>query len=325
MKFKFRLPSVRGLKFRASRVAPGAAVIVGGVCAIASPIVAVIETHKHYDEILTDHRKRLADAEEAEQIKEDEGEPISEKEKKTERVAIYAGTAWKFVKAYALPFTLAVVGVALMGWGAFTFRARYLSTSAALGLATCELRDIKSRFEDTYGKEKAMEFFNGISREVVTTTTTDDDGVETTETRPANVLHSRLISKHPNRIGLYTFFVGPNCHGTWNVSPSYTLSHIRQVEMTMNDRLRTNHFVYLNEVLEALHMDLVKDGYTVGWSTYAGSRFVDFGIDNGNEPANVALINNDSSYDNCCVLDFNCIGDIRDKMYAYQLEDKRAA
>lgn len=323
MKFKFRLPSVRGLKFKAGRVAPGAAVVVGGVCAIASPIVAVVQTHKHYDEIIADHKKHLAEAEEAEKIQEEKGEPLSEKEKKTERVAIFAGTAWKFVKTYALPFTLAVAGVAMMGWGAFTFKSRWLSTTATLGLATSELADIKARFAETYGEEKAMEFFKGVSREVVTMTTTDEDGCETTETRPANVLRAKLISKHPNRIGLYTFVLDQNNKGVWNISPQYTLSKLRQVQMVMNDRLRLNKFVYLNEVLEALNMDLVEDGQTVGWSVYAGCNHIDFGIDNADEPANVALVNYDSSWDNCCVLDFNCVGDIRNKMYAYQLEDKQ--
>jgi len=55
---------------------------------------------------------------------------------------------------------------------------------------------------------------------------------------------------------------------------------LRSIERQMNDKLRANGFVFLNEVLEALGLQRNKDGQQVGWvlESPEGDGFIDFGI-----------------------------------------------
>ena len=316
-----KFPNPRKIMFHIGRFAPDVLPVIGAALCVASPIVAAIETHKHYDEILKDKEERLKKAEEAEKEAEDKGEPTTEKQKKSIRLYNKMVTILKFAKIYILPGVMAIAGVAMLFYGKIHYKKTYLSTSESLVLATAELNDIKSRANELLSKDDAKAVVDGVRKDIVTLSDTDEDGNTTEVTGSRYILGRKLVSNHPTRIGTYTFVVDSRCKGTWMTDPGRTLDNIRSVQWMMNDLLIARGFVYLNEVLEKLHEDLVPDGYTVGWSKLAGCNFIDFGLNSPDEKMNVALINHSGEYNNCCVLDFNCVGDIRNKMYRYQLTD----
>lgn len=319
-----KLPSVRRLLFHARRIAPDALPIIGGVLCIASPIVAAIETHKHYEELVKDHRERMNQVKEAEEILKSEGKEMPKKDKFFCKLVNWFKTFGKAAKVYAAPAFMAILGTLLMFYGKCAFKAQYLGASAAASSLAAENRELKARAYDILSEEQADAVVKGVRKDVITIDSTDENGNTTSVTETRSILGRKLIGNHPKRIGAYTFVIDKDAHGIWDTDPSYVLSRIRNVQAMMNDRFQIDNFVYLNDVLRELKLDLVPDGYTIGWSKYAGSVNIDFGINDQNEKCNVALVNQSTEYKNCCVLDFNCVGDIRNKMYAYQLTDKYA-
>lgn len=318
-----KLPSPKRLLFHLRRVAPDVLPVVGGVMCVASPIAAAIQTHKHYEKLVEDHRERMNKIKEAEEILKEEGKEMPKKDKAVEKVIAWCCTIGQAIKTYAVPALLAVVGVAAMYYGKWAYKKDYLGVSATAGILATELNDIKERANTLLTKEQAEAVIDGVRHDVIDITAVDENGNTTTTTDTAAIINRKLVGGHPNRIGTFEFIYNdPKASKNWNHDPYHTLSQLRSKQMQLNDTFQINKFLYLNDVLEALDMDLVPDGYTMGWSVYAGSNCVDFGINDPNVKENVALINQSSQYGNVCKLKFNCVLDIRNKMYEYQLENR---
>lgn len=318
-----KLPSPKGILFHLRRIAPDVLPVIGGVMCVASPITAAIQTHKHYEKLVEDHRERMNKIKEAEEILKEEGKEMPKKDKIIEKFIAWCVTIGQGIKTYAGPAILAVLGVAAMFYGKQAYKAEYLGVSATAAIQAAELKDIKERANTLLSKEQAEAVIDGVRHDVIDITTVDEDNNTTTTTKSVGILNRKLVSGHPNRIGVYEFIYNdPESSRHWQKDAQHTLSDLRLKQMQMNDTFRINHFLYLNDVLSALDMDLVPDGYTMGWSKYAGSECVDFGINDPSVIENVALINHSSEYRNVCKLKFNCLLDIRNAMYEYQLDNR---
>lgn len=115
----------------------------------------------------------------------------------------------------------------------------------------------------------------------------------------------------PESISIYAKWFNSTCVG-WTSDPEYNLTFLRQIQRHMNDLLRVQGFVFLNDVYKALGIKLTAAGQVVGWiydDKYPiGDNFIDFGL--------MAGINSDfiNGLTTDALLDFNVDGIIVDRI-----------
>ena len=90
---------------------------------------------------------------------------------------------------------------------------------------------------------------------------------------------------------------------------------LRRQQDAANDRLKSDGYLFLNDVYEMLGFPKTKAGQMVGWiydeKNPNGDNFVDFGIYDISKPANSKFVN---GYERSIILDFNVDGVILDLM-----------
>lgn len=96
----------------------------------------------------------------------------------------------------------------------------------------------------------------------------------------------------------------------WERSPEWNLLFLKQQEAYANDMLKSQGYLFLNEVYNMLGLPKSQTGQLVGWvydtKNPKGDNYVDFGIYNDTEH-NHNFIN---GYENTILLDFNVDGEI---------------
>lgn len=98
----------------------------------------------------------------------------------------------------------------------------------------------------------------------------------------------------------------------WSSDLEYNLAYLKGQQDFLNDKLRYNRFLFLNDVYETLGFSKTKIGAVVGWvydeENPIGDNFVDFGIFQFH---NKNAVNCKSGY---FILDFNVDGEILSKI-----------
>ena len=88
---------------------------------------------------------------------------------------------------------------------------------------------------------------------------------------------------------------------------------LQQQQNYLNDKLKRQGYLFLNDAYKALGFDVTKAGQVVGWiydeNHPIGDNYVDFGIFNINSEAARRFVN---GLEKCIWLDFNVDGDILD-------------
>ena len=124
---------------------------------------------------------------------------------------------------------------------------------------------------------------------------------EVKEERP----HEKSDRREPESISIYAKWFNNTCVG-WTKDPEYNLMFLRQIQSHMNDFLRVQGFVFLNDVYKALGIKLTAAGQVVGWiydeKSPIGDNFIDFGL---TEEHNSDFINGLTTD---ALLDFNVDG-----------------
>lgn len=104
----------------------------------------------------------------------------------------------------------------------------------------------------------------------------------------------------------YVKWFNNTCVG-WTKDPEFNLIFLRQIQRYMNDFLRAQGFVFLNDVYQALGINKTAAGQVVGW-VYDKTKVIDFGL---MEKHNSDFINGLTTD---ALLDFNVDGIIVDRI-----------
>lgn len=109
----------------------------------------------------------------------------------------------------------------------------------------------------------------------------------------------------------YARFFNSSCVA-WCKDPEYNKMFLKTVEANVNDRLKAQGYLFLNDVYEALGMAKSKAGQIVGWvynpENPTGDNYVDFDIYSDHNQDFVNGIEPDA------LLDFNVDGCILDTL-----------
>lgn len=139
--------------------------------------------------------------------------------------------------------------------------------------------------------------------------TIEIDGTEVKDVKVNVIDEPEENLKHDYSI--YARFFDEACP-IWSKEPEYNLMFLKQAEALATERLKTQGYLFLNEVYDMLGLERSKAGQLVGWiydtDNPIGDNYVSFGLYNtGNED----FINKRK---NSVLLDFNVDGNIFERM-----------
>lgn len=320
MNFSF-IPRVAAKVGRALKnAAPEIAVVAGTVGLVTAGIVAckqtpkamqVIERHKESTKILeTAAEKGVTEA----------GEAYTPADFKKDKQIIFGQDAGEIIRIYSIPVLIAILSVTSIFAGGHVFRKRITALTGAYALLESNFSKYRKSVIEKFGKDIDQEIRLGTSKELVEETVIDEDGNEKTEMK-------EVTKSTYDGYSMYAR-IFDETNPEWEKDARFNFALLQAREKWWNDKLKTNGFVFLNDVYEDLGFERTPEGQLVGWIYDPDDKSIDSVIDFGLLP----IIKDKNQYNNVLrdrersfVLDFNCDGRILEKFKKYDTAGRRLA
>ena len=137
----------------------------------------------------------------------------------------------------------------------------------------------------------------------------DENEVKDVKVETENEVKNQDVKLDEQIFSQYARFFDDVCVG-WTKEAEYNKAYLMNTQKYMNDKLRANGYLFLNDVYDTLGIPRTKAGQIVGWiyneEHPIGDNFVDFGL---TSERNRNFIN---GFENVALLDFNVDGNILD-------------
>ena len=308
--------SKAGLKIK--KYSPEIMVVAGVVGVIGSAVMACKATTK-IDEIKGEIQENIDAVHEATEkgaiLDTTTGEliPYTEEDSKKDLAIYYIQGGVKFAKLYGPSVLLGALSVTSILASHHVLKKRNAAIAAAFATVDKGFKEYRGRVIERFGKELDRELKYNIKSKEVEAVEVDENG------NPVVDENGELkISKHTVNAAEvlynsdYARFFDEYCAG-WTRDPEFNLMFLRQQQSYANDKLKSQGYLFLNEVYHMLGIPKTKAGQIVGWvydeSGKYSDNFVDFGIyDLHNEKARDFVNGREQSI----LLDFNVDGNILD-------------
>lgn len=307
------------IKFGVKKHSPEILVIAGVVGTVTSAVMACKATTK-VDDILEEKDKTLEKIHKAnerlengEQLKTKDGEDYTLENVRQDTAAIYIQTGIKFVKLYAPAAILGALSITSILTSNNILRKRNVALSAAYAALDKGFKEYRSRVIERFGEKVDRQIRYNLKEVEVEETVTDEKGKEKTIKKTIEVSEGELYSPYAK--------IFDESNPNWEKSPEHNLFFIKSVQNFMNDKLKAEGHVFLNDVYRELGFEDTKAGQIVGWvydeDNSVGDNYIDFGlydVFSKNEDMNerkAAFIN---GYEPSVILDFNVDGNIWELM-----------
>ena len=225
---------------------------------------------------------------------------------KKDTTIIYTQTAVKFIKLYAPSVILGALSITGILASNNILRKRNVALAAAYATIDKGFKEYRSRVVERFGKEIDREIKYNIKAKEIEETTKNEKGKEKTVKKTIEVADIYEPSD-------YARFFDEFCSG-WKRDAEYNLTFVKHQQNYANEKLKSQGYLFLNDVYDMLGIQRTKAGQIVGWIYDEAhpdiyDNFVDFGIYNiYNEKARDFVNGREKSI----LLDFNVDGNILD-------------
>lgn len=279
----------------AKKYAPQVLLGVGVVGVVASTVLSSKATLK-LEGVLDRHREDVDLVNEVAHVKT--ADQYSSTQHKRELTLIHIRTAKELTKLYALPVGLGILGIScIIGAHGIQYK-RNVAAVAAYKTVESQFNRYRARVVEEFGLDKDQEFARAYREE------------ESVNEEGGSVKNITINGKDLNDT-LY-FFEPSNVN--WKNSPEYNLNYIRANETFANQLLHARGHVMLNDVLDSLGIDRVKEGFVLGWVLDKdGSNHIDFGVVDCQSPSS-RIFGADGEMGECIMLDIKTDGIVWDKI-----------
>ncbi len=250
-------------KFKLGKHSPEILMVVGAVGAVTSTVMACKATLKIND-ILAAHTSTVATIHDVQDGKAviREGETYTEEDAKKDLTTTYVQTGLKLVKLYAPSVILGALSLGCMFGSNHILQKRNAALTAAYVTLDKAFGDYKERVTERFGDRVQSELEHGIKAVEVESKVVNEDGTEETiksymdevdgAHSPYDLIFDEMIDE-------------------WQPDAQYNKWHLAQVEDTANRRLRTQGYLFLNDVYRMIGrynsgaMIVKPEGQIVGW------------------------------------------------------------
>lgn len=306
--------------FAVRKHSPEILIVAGVVGTVASAVMAciattkvngVIEDAKRDIDIIHDTKNACDNGdEEATAVYADNQKYLnvkySEKDMKKDLTIVYVRTGLNLVKLYGPSIALGTLSLTGVIASNVILKKRNIGLAAAYATIDKSFKEYRGRVVERFGERVDYELRNNIKAVEIEKTVTDEKGKEKTVKETVDVKYEGYsdYSKIFDELNPY-----------YDTTPSYNQMFLKAKQAQMNDKLRAQGYLFLNDVYEALGFEKTKAGQVVGWvynpDSPESDNYVDFGYDNIYRKSSRDFMN---GYDPAVILDFNVDGTIWDKV-----------
>lgn len=290
-------------KMKAKKHAPEILVVAGIIATGASIITACKATMK-VNKIIDEHHENLkkvnTSVEEKKTFVDDDGKEKSYTKEvaKMDKFCCYRDTTFKFIKNYAIPAGLFIVGMSCFVASTVILKKREKAALALFNGSLAAFNAYRSRVREAVGEEAENKLYHDIRE--TSYTELKEDG-----TKEDKILRT---TEHPHNV--FTFKMNSQTCRKWEDDMRYNLILAQSVQEEINDMV-FNQFggepIELNYVLKRLGMLKCGAMMNVGWvpEKLGGSvKCVDFGLNKYKLPDEKGGI--DITTCDEIMLEFNC-------------------
>ena len=221
----------------------------------------------------------------------------------------YTQTGVKLVKLYAPAIALGTVSIASIVWGHNILKKRNIALAAAYAAVDTGFKNYRKNVVERFGEGVDKELRYNIKAEEIKTETVDENGKKKKQKEIVNVMHDEP--------SIYSRYFDESCPD-YRKDAEWNMMFLRKQQEWANEKLRSQGYLFLNEVYEQLGMLKSKAGQVVGWvydsKNDVGDNYIDFGIYDINRPKSRDFVN---GYERSILLDFNVDGDILNSGYNF--------
>ena len=239
---------------------------------------------------------------------------------KKEVIGNYTKYGLKFAKLYAPSLILTGLGIASIFASNSIMRKRCASLSAAYITLDSMFKRYRKNVVERFGDEVDHELRYGIKKEKIEVTETDPETGKTKKVKKEVIPENGInIDGYSD----YARFWDESCDGFYvdesgRPNTDCNLFYLKAREKEANVRLRSQGYLFLNDVYKMLGITPSIAGQTVGWiydknrdeSDQEGDGFISFNIFKGTR-ANARFI---EGIEDVILLDFNVDGPILDRL-----------
>ena len=184
-----------------------------------------------------------------------------------------------------------------------------MALAAAYATVDKSFKDYRKRVVERFGEELDRELKYNIKAKEIEETVVDEKGKEKTVKKTVEVVD-------PNEYSEFARFFDDGCLG-WTKNPETNLFYVKCQQNYANEKLKSQGYLFLNDVYDMFGIPRTKAGQIVGWiydkDNVDGDNdnFVDFGIFN---PKNGKARDFVNGHERVILMDFNVDGNIWDLM-----------
>lgn len=307
------------IKFGVKKHSPEILIVAGVIGTVTSAVMACKATTKvgdiveEKDEVL-DHIHDAAERiKSGESLKTKGGEDYTMETVKKDTAIVYFQTGLKLAKLYAPSVILGALSITSILTSNNILRKRNVALSAAYAALDKGFKEYRDRVVERFGEKVDHQLRHNIKEVEVEEVVTDEKGKEKTVKKIIEVVDGDTHSPYAK--------VFDESNPNWEKDSEHNLFFLKSVQSFMNDKLKANGHVFLNEVYRELGFDDTKAGQVVGWiydpNNEIGDNYIDFGImdiytcSRSEAERKSAFIN---GYERNIILDFNVDGNIWELM-----------
>ncbi|QEQ93920.1 hypothetical protein SEA_KARDASHIAN_55 [Streptomyces phage Kardashian] len=216
-----------------------------------------------------------------------EFEPKAEGELKKKTFGVQLQTAIEIAKLYAPSAVLLTAGISAIAGSHAILKKRNAGLAAAYTVIDQQFKGYRKRVVADQGAEKDHEYFTGVEEREVVKDTKDGPVVE----KVKGVDQEALLNADPETTYARVFH-GPildddgvlvhagNKH--WSTIPNQNQFTLQMIQSELNDLLRLQGYVFLNQAYDLLGFEPTAAGQIVGWKRNPedgkGDGFISFGV-----------------------------------------------
>lgn len=250
---------------------PEILMVVGGVLVVTSTVAACYQTLKAKDILdkADEDIKKINYGEDVADGDSDFDEHVARKQ----RMKVYSRLGIDMFKLYGPCVAGEILGLGMMFGGHKILQNRNATLAAAYSSLMTNYNSYRERVREKYGVDEEIALSSGADRMDVISE--DDDGQQT-RVKNAMIVHDDG-STHSEYARIFD-----ECCRDWSPSPSKNLATLRSRQNFANDKLRSEGFVFLNDVYRMLGFPPTPAGQVVGWIWDPDNKdhdnYIDFGI-----------------------------------------------
>lgn len=246
-----------------SRCSPELLIAAGVLSIVGGTILACSATLKA-EQIMDEYDEDVTIIEMAEERREKKGANYSHDDATKDKLIARGKVIGKYIRLYGPAVACISVGIACILGAHGIMRKRNAALMAAYNAVDMAFKQYRERVVHEQGELMDRHYLTGAEYKEV-------ENPETGEKEIVEEVDSKKVSP-----SMYAkFFDESSCY--WKKDAFMNMTFLRCVQNNLNDKLRHNGVVFLNELYNALDIDPTPAGQLVGWVKGDGV-YIDLGI-----------------------------------------------